>query len=69
MNSAASSRTDVMTRWFPRLAERNDRDMKWKKFLYKQLCDRAEVSACRAPSCGVCTDQVVCFGPEEALTA
>jgi nitrogen fixation protein NifQ len=56
----------LMSHWFPRLAEKNSADMKWKRFLYKQLCDRAEVQACRAPSCGVCSDYAHCFGPEDA---
>lgn len=56
----------LMGAWFPVLAARNDRDMKWKKFLYKQLCDRAELSICRAPSCSVCNDYALCFGPEDA---
>jgi nitrogen fixation protein NifQ len=58
----------LMTRWFPTLAAKNVGDMKWKRFLYKQLCDRAQVS-CRAPSCGVCSDYARCFGPEEAAIA
>jgi nitrogen fixation protein NifQ len=56
----------LMREWFPALAARNDRDMKWKKFLYKQLCDQAELSICRAPSCGVCSDYANCYGPESA---
>lgn len=59
----------LMTRWFPRLAAKNTHDMKWKRFLYKQLCDRAEVQACRAPSCGVCSDYGHCFGSEELARA
>jgi nitrogen fixation protein NifQ len=59
----------LMSRWFPLLAERNDRDMKWKKFLYKQLCDKAELLICRAPSCGVCSDYANCYGPEDAVAA
>lgn len=54
----------LMTQFFPTLAARNDRDMKWKKFLYKQLCERAEIQICKAPSCAVCTDHAICFGPE-----
>lgn len=50
--------------WFPALAARNSQDMKWKKFLYKQLCEREELFICKAPSCAVCTDRPVCFGPE-----
>lgn len=50
---------------FPALAARNVYDMKWKKFLYKQLCEREGINACRAPSCEYCTDYLKCFGPEE----
>lgn len=59
----------LMKRWFAQLAARNDRDMKWKKFLYKQLCDRAEISVCRAPSCSVCNDYALCFESEDAAAA
>jgi nitrogen fixation protein NifQ len=50
---------------FPELAARNDRDMKWKKFLYKQLCEAEGIYICRAPSCEVCSDYRQCFGPED----
>lgn len=50
---------------FPDLANRNAKDMKWKKFLYKQLCERDGTYVCRSPSCDVCADYNVCFGPEE----
>lgn len=56
----------LMKRHFTALAMRNIGDMKWKKFFYRQLCERAAVMACKSPSCGVCTDYAVCFGPEEA---
>ncbi|BBL72031.1 nitrogen fixation protein NifQ [Methylogaea oryzae] len=50
---------------FPSLAALNSRDMKWKKFLYKQLCEAEGIYVCRAPSCEVCIDYPKCFGPEE----
>jgi nitrogen fixation protein NifQ len=50
---------------FPALAAKNVHDMKWKKFLYKQLCEQEGINACRAPSCEYCTDYLKCFGPEE----
>lgn len=50
---------------FQVLAERNDKDMKWKKFLYKQLCETEGIYTCRAPSCEICTDYHNCFGPED----
>ena len=50
---------------FPALAARNDRDMKWKKFLYKQLCETEGIYTCRSPSCEVCAEYRDCFGPEK----
>lgn len=50
---------------FHSLAERNVKDMKWKKFLYKQLCETEGIYTCRSPSCEVCADYAACFGPEE----
>ena len=55
----------LLGHWFPSLVAKNVHDMKWKRFFYKQLCDRAEIHACRAPSCAVCSDYDKCFGPEE----
>ncbi len=56
----------LMQTHFGSLKELNAGDMKWKKFLYRQLCERAGLSICRSPSCGVCSDYRECFGPEEA---
>jgi nitrogen fixation protein NifQ len=55
----------LMRHNFEPLALRNDKDMKWKKFLYKQLCEAEGVYVCRAPSCEVCVDYNNCFGSEE----
>jgi nitrogen fixation protein NifQ len=57
--------SQLMTQNFPALAAKNTKDMKWKKFLYKQLCEKEEIRVCRAPSCEVCADYAKCFGPEE----
>ncbi len=50
---------------FPQLAARNDKDMKWKKFFYKQLCIAEGIYVCRSPSCEVCPDYSDCFSPED----
>ena len=55
----------LMIENFPALAAKNEHDMKWKKFLYKQLCDREGINTCRSPSCEYCTDYLSCFGPED----
>ena len=61
------SRADLsrlMVENFPALAAKNDRDMKWKKFIYRQICEREGIHVCPAPSCQVCADYAKCFGPE-----
>lgn len=63
-----TSRADLsglMRRHFGPLAARNDRDMKWKKFFYRQMCEAEGMSICKSPSCDTCTDFAVCFGPED----
>lgn len=50
--------------YFPALAAKNTQDMKWKKFLYKQLCEQEGGYVCRAPSCAECAAYDDCFGPE-----
>lgn len=57
----------LIAHWFPTLAARNMQNMKWKKFFYKQLCLREDLLICKAPTCGVCAEYGVCFGPEDAL--
>jgi nitrogen fixation protein NifQ len=57
--------SELMQQNFPALAQKNVNNMKWKKFLYKQLCAAEGVYVCRAPSCEVCADYQHCFAPEE----
>lgn len=57
--------SELLMRNFPKLAEKNVKNMKWKKFLYKQLCITEGIYTCRAPSCEVCVDYNNCFGPED----
>ncbi|MHB1656400.1 MAG: nitrogen fixation protein NifQ [Burkholderiales bacterium] len=54
----------LMQTYFNALYLKNAGKMKWKKFLYKQLCERAEIKACPAPSCGVCAEYRHCFVTE-----
>ncbi|SEG26854.1 nitrogen fixation protein NifQ [Marinobacterium lutimaris] len=60
-----SELSDLMQRAYPALKALNDRDMKWKRFFYKQLCERGGGYVCRAPSCDQCSAYAECFGPEE----
>jgi len=56
----------LMQKHFPSLAALNDRDMKWKKFFYRQLCERSGILICKSPHCADCCDFRICFGPEDA---
>ncbi|MDY6942237.1 MAG: nitrogen fixation protein NifQ [Pseudomonadota bacterium] len=55
----------LIQRNFPELFARNEYDMKWKKFFYKQLCDEEGIYTCRAPSCEYCPSYLDCYGSEE----
>ena len=61
-NRAALSQ--LLKSYFPTLYHKNTGNLRWKKFFYKSLCDRAQARLCKAPSCGVCSDYALCFGPE-----
>ncbi len=54
----------LMQRHFPGLKALNHANMRWKKFFYRLLCERAQVLICKSPHCETCDDQPVCFGPE-----
>jgi nitrogen fixation protein NifQ len=60
-----SALSELLRVHFPALHAKNAGIMKWKKFLYKQLCEGMNVSVCKAPRCGVCSVYAQCFGPEE----
>ncbi|HYE37184.1 nitrogen fixation protein NifQ [Methylocaldum sp.] len=57
--------SDLLARHFSALFARNTGGMRWKKFFYKQLCEREGAFVCRSPSCAVCVEYANCFGPEE----
>ncbi len=54
----------LLDKHFTALYQKNVHNMKWKKFFYKELCRKAQVALCKAPSCRVCSDYAACFGPE-----
>ncbi len=57
----------AIRRHLPLLAAANDRNMRWKRFLFKQVCDLNGGTMCKTPNCGDCSDYVLCFvsEPEE----
>ena len=57
--------TAAIRRHLPTLAAANNQGMRWKRYLFKQLCDLTGGTLCKAPNCGVCSDYALCFAPED----
>lgn len=63
-----ASRKDLsglLTRHFRALADKNVKDMKWKKFFYREMCADEGIFVCKSPVCEACGDFQICYGPEE----
>lgn len=52
----------AIRRHLPALAEANAGGMRWKRFLFRQLCERGGGVMCRTPDCRECGDYALCFG-------
>jgi nitrogen fixation protein NifQ len=57
--------TAAIRRHLPTLAAANQQGMRWKRYLFKQLCDLTGGTLCKAPNCGVCSDYALCFAAED----
>ena len=53
--------TAAIRRHLPSLAAANNQNMRWKRFLYKQVCEQNGGMMCKSPNCGVCSDYSLCF--------
>jgi nitrogen fixation protein NifQ len=51
----------LLLRHFGPIAARNLRDMKWKKFFYRQMCEAEGIVVCKSPICDECSDFHLCF--------
>jgi nitrogen fixation protein NifQ len=54
----------LLTRHFAPLASRNTRNMRWKRFFYRMLCEDDGFVMCTTPVCTRCNDFDLCFGDE-----
>ena len=45
-----------MRLFFPKLVADNRHNMRWKKFLYRALCQREGIYLCKSPNCETCED-------------
>ena len=58
---ARSQLSELINFNFPRLAAQNSKNMRWKKFLFKKLCEGEGLYICRAPTCEECHERSSCF--------
>lgn len=54
----------AIARHLPSLAAANHQGMRWKRFLFRELCQRSGHLLCKSPNCGVCSDYALCFAPD-----
>ena len=59
-----SELTRLLTRHFGPVAVRNTRNMRWKRFFYRMLCEDDGLVMCSTPVCTNCNDFSLCFGDE-----
>jgi len=59
-----SELTRLLARHFGPLAARNSRNMRWKRFFYRALCESDGFVMCTTPICTDCGDFELCFGDE-----
>ena len=59
-----SELTRLLARHFAPLAARNTRNMRWKRFFYRALCESDGFVMCTTPVCTDCGDFELCFGDE-----
>lgn len=57
--------TAAIRRHLPSLVVANHQNMRWKRYLFKQVCDRNGGMMCKAPNCGVCSDYELCFAVDD----
>jgi nitrogen fixation protein NifQ len=54
----------LLLRHFAPLARDNTRNMRWKRFFYRKLCENDGMVMCSTPACSQCNDFGECFGEE-----
>ncbi len=63
-----SELTRLMERRFASLAARNEKNMRWKRFIYRLMCENDGFVMCATPICSNCADYRGCFGEEEGIS-
>jgi nitrogen fixation protein NifQ len=63
-----SELTRLIQRHFAPLAVRNDKNMRWKRFIYRMMCENDGFVMCSTPVCTSCADYNLCYGEEKGTS-
>ncbi|HYA80203.1 MAG TPA: nitrogen fixation protein NifQ, partial [Methylocystis sp.] len=63
-----SELTRLIARHFAPLAELNIKNMRWKRFIYRYMCESDGFAMCTTPVCTSCPDYELCFGEEKGVS-
>jgi nitrogen fixation protein NifQ len=58
--------TKLLLRHFAPLACKNTRNMRWKRFLYRSLCEAEGFSMCPSPTCDACSEFHICYSDDSS---
>lgn len=56
--------TRLMMRHFHSLAAHNTRNMRWKRFLYRAICESEGFTMCPSPTCDACSEFHICYSDD-----
>jgi nitrogen fixation protein NifQ len=59
----------LMGRLFGPLAAKNTRNMRWKKFLYRSMCEAEGFTMCPSPTCDSCSEFSICYSDDSGASA
>lgn len=57
--------SSAIRRHLPFVFAANNKNMRWKRFFFKQICDLHGGTLCSTPNCGECSDYALCFAEDE----
>lgn len=61
--------TRLLMRHFRSLAANNTRNMRWKRYLYRAICESEGFSMCPSPTCDACSEFHICYSDESGPSA
>ncbi len=61
--------TRLLLRHFQSLAANNTHNMRWKRFLYRAICESEGFTMCPSPTCDACSEFHICYSDDSGASA